>query len=323
MKARTPGLVVRPAEEDDALRLTEVERDSPVPGGRGISFTLDKGPDYLAMCRLQPEPVVLVAEIDDEVVGVHSASIHEGTLGGRLQRLAWLHYPRVRSEHRGKWIGRALQGELVALCRERVEASYQIMVSGDESEDGRRPWRTQPVWLLLDADLVDASPHGRPATAADAELIVEMLNAGHGPEALYRPHTVASLVERMERSPGDYSWDDLLIGDAAVVGLWRVGWGVVRNQHNRVLRSVQRNVLDYGFLPGAEGELLRLLRACCGQIESGLGNRYLGMWTSAGSPAFASLTALAGREFPFQLNVDAPEPPAASHRGVYLDALHG
>ena len=323
MQARTPGLVIRSAEADDAARLAEVERDSPVPAGRGLTFSVDKH-DALALSRLQPEPVVLVAEIDGRVVGMNSASIHEGLIAGQRQRLGWLHNPRVLPEHRGKWIGRSLATELTAVCRQRVDRCYRLFGPGYEAEDGRQPWRTQPIWMLLDAGRVAGPRHGRPATPDDAELVVEMLNAGHAHEELFVPYTVASLTARLERSPDQYTWADLTIGDGAVVGVWRGGWQVARTHPNRVVKGLQDNVFDHGFLPGAEPELLLLLRAASGRTENGPGERYLGMWTSVGSPAYASLTVLTGPEFqfPFQLQCDVPEPAAAGHRGVHLDALH-
>lgn len=321
MQTRTPGLVIRPAQAGEAARLVEVERDSPVPAGGGVTFTVEK-PDALGLSRLQPEPVVLVAEIDGRVVGMNSASIHDGLIGGQRQRMGWLHYPRVLPDYRGKWIGHSLATELTAVCRERADRCYQLFMSGYDAEDGRHRWRTQPVWLLLDSGRIGGPPHGRPATPDDAELVVEMLNAGHAREELFLPYTVASLTARLERSPTQYSWADLTIGDGAVTGVWRGAWRLVRNHHSRIVRGIQDNVLDYGFLPGAEGELLRLLRAAGGRATNGTLERYLGMWTSVGSPAYPSLTVLTGREFPFQLQSDAPEPPAASHRGLHLDALH-
>ena len=320
MQARTPGLVIRPAEADDGPRLLALERDSSVPAGRGVSFTLDKL-NALALRRPRSEAVVLVAEIGGRIVALHSASIHDGLLGGHRRRLAWLHYPRVVPEHRGKWIGHSLQAELNAVCQPRVDHRYQLFWSGRDAADGWHCWRTHPVYLLLDTHRVGGPGHGRPATPDDAELIVEMLNAAHGHDELFLPHSVASLAAYLERSPAEYSWADLVIGDGAVVGMWRGGWRVVRNHISHQVTGVLDSVLDYGYLPGAEGELLRLLRAACGQREHGPVEGYLGMWSSAGSPAYAVLAALAGRETLFDLHADVPEPAGSGHKGVHLDAL--
>lgn len=320
-RARTPGLVIRPAESGDAVPLAAVERDSLVPGSRGMSFSVDKV-DALALSRMQPEPIVLAAELDGDVVGMHSASVFDALVAGQRKRVAWLHYPRVVPRHRGKWIGRSLQEELVSSVRPLTDHFYQLYSAGHDAEDGWFRWRTPPSWLLLDAGRIAGPPHGRPATAADAELIVEMLNAGHAREEFFLPHTVASLTARLQRAPTQYSWRDLLVGDGAVVGVWRSGWRLVRSHQSRIVSGAQDHVIDYGFLPGAENELLRLLRAACGPPGGTRADGYLGMWTSAGSPAYATLAVLTGREYPYALHSDIPEPTLAGHRGLHLDALH-
>jgi GNAT superfamily N-acetyltransferase len=321
IQARTPGLLIRAAEPEDSARLVAVERDSPVPAGRGLTFSIDRV-DALALSRMQPESVVLAAELDGEVVGMHSASLHEGLIGGHRKRLAWVHYPRVHPTHRGKWIGHALQAEILALIGPRIDHWYQIFAPGRDTEDGRHRWRTHSVWMLLDAGRIGGPRHGRPATPDDAELVVEMINASHAHDELFLPRTAESLTARMERAPTQYSWRDLLIGDGAVVGVWRGGWRVIRNHHNHVFVGLQDNILDYGFLPGAEGELLRLLRAVCGPAGRTAAEGYVGMWTSVGSTAYPSLTALAGLQWPYELHSDIPEPATTGRRGVHLDALH-
>ena len=178
IEARTPGLLIRPAQPEDAAQLVAVERDSPVPAARGLSFSIDKI-DPLALSRMQPDAVVLAAELDGEVVGIHSSSVHDGLVGGQRKRLAWVHYPRVHPAHRGQWIGHGLQAELLALIRPRVDHWYQIFAPGRDTDDGRHRWRTHAVWMLLDAGRIGGPRHGRRATPDDAELIVEMINACH------------------------------------------------------------------------------------------------------------------------------------------------
>jgi GNAT superfamily N-acetyltransferase len=320
-KARTPGVVIRPGTDADAPRLAEIERDSPTVGGSGTTFTIDRGRDNLAGHRIQPAPVLLVAEMDGEVVGAQTAAVHASRMGGQDRTLAWIHYPLVPPPHRGKAIGRALQAETQAFCRPLAEACYRLVPAGYDPHDGTRPWRGQPVWLLLDCHRVAGPRHGRRATRDDADLIVEILNAAHRHEELYLPLTTDSLIARLERSPADYGWDNLLLGDGAVVGVWRGGWRVQRIHDDRPFFGFQDNVLDFGFLPGAEGELVRLLRAACGEEQDEVGERFLGLWSSAGSLSYASVASLTAREFPFTLWADTAEPGPGAGRGIYLDCL--
>src|SRR5262249_61993529 len=80
-------------------------------------------------------------------------------------------------------------------------------------------------------------------------------------------------------------------------------------------------VLDTGFAPDAEGELVALLRAWCGTLI-GRGFTHLSLFTSPGSPGYEALLPLAMRVEPYHFNIGLPEPPDVATRGLYADHLY-
>jgi hypothetical protein len=174
---------------------------------------------------------------------------------------------------------------------------------------------------VLDCEALAGPDHGRTATAADVERIVEVLNAGHEGEEMYLPHTAESFTTRMERAPELYSWGKVLIGDGAVVGVWPAGLRVAIDGPDGNTRSVRAVVLDHGFVPGAEAEFDRLVRAWCARLVSA-GHSELTLATSEPSPSYPWVAPVASRMDAFLFRMSVPEPEGASTRGLYVDAVY-
>ncbi|MGH7786326.1 MAG: hypothetical protein ACRERC_05630 [Candidatus Binatia bacterium] len=184
--------------------------------------------------------------------------------------------------------------------------------------------RTSPasVWPSSSSCCAAAGPPaGRAATPEDAARIVALLNATHEREELFIPYTVERLAARLEREPALYGWAHLRLGASAVVGIWPAGVRLLRETGATREESVRALVLDFGCAPGAEDELIGLLRAACGPLAKA-GFTLLSLFSSPGGPARAALTALAVRVEPYVFNMGLPEPEDIASRGLYVDQLY-
>jgi hypothetical protein len=167
-------------------------------------------------------------------------------------------------------------------------------------------------------------PVGRAATSRDAARIVEILNATHARDEMYLPYTVESFTARVERSPRDYSWEQVRMTDGAVVGVWPAGDTVrfiIESKGDRV-ESRRGLALDWGFVAGAEDEFQGLLRAQCEWL-CGRGIDRLSIFTSEASAGYDRVCALANELERFVvIAFGLPEPPGAATRGLYVDPIY-
>jgi hypothetical protein len=177
----------------------------------------------------------------------------------------------------------------------------------------------------LDTAELAGADAGRQATPADTERIVEILNTCHGREEFYFPYTPASLTLRLSRDPSLYSWDRLLVGDGAVLGVWPAGreLRVITTRDGQTTEWRPGYVLDYGFVPGAEAEFERLLRAACGKLASE-GLDRLSIFTSEGSASYPVLRAMTDdfERLLITTSPPIPEPEDITERGLYVDHVY-
>lgn len=335
-RALPPGVTVRPARPADAAALRDVARRAPIRL-TDATIAIDPGDDYFAACRLMGDTAITFVATHDEVpIGIHCGVSFPVRLQGTDGTCCLIAHSRLLPEHSGGGIwGRlndavfthfqGLGGWQVPLGYVRPDNAAAQRLGGAEARWSTRPFRA--VINGAEARVDDAGapdPCGaRPATEADAAHIVEILNSFHGNEEFFVPYTQERLERRLTRAPELYSWADLTITERAVVGVWASGdrhTYVPDDGEPRV--TVRAVVLDYGCLPGAEDELISLLRRR-GTTLLDQGITHLGVFTSPASPASAPLRAVA--EFVEEYDLmppGIPEPPTVAAHGVYVDPVY-
>jgi hypothetical protein len=213
-------------------------------------------------------------------------------------------------------------GEAVDASIGYVSAQNLKMQAGFRHNPNK--WSFGPTRVVLDCRRLAGPATGRPATAADAGHIVQILNDFHHPEEMFLPYTEASLAARLERAPDLYSWDSVRLTDGAVVGVWPAGDRIRIITQSAGNTTITRRdlVADYGWVPGAEDEFEALVRHWCGRAAT-RGVHELAIFTSESSPGFELLRKLAKttEDFVFWLN-EVPEPADARSRGVYTDPFY-
>src|SRR3990172_1969462 len=90
--AVAPGLTVREATPDDNDALITVELQCPLLVG-DIEETYDRSPDSFAFHRVQPDPRVVLAELDGRVIGVMAGVVHTPLIQGQPHRLLYIPPP--------------------------------------------------------------------------------------------------------------------------------------------------------------------------------------------------------------------------------------
>ena len=321
---RPPGFTVRPAVPEDGPTLARLELASPIQMGE-TAVVYDRGEDdYFAGDRLA-DASVLVLERDGEVVGMGGYVIHDARINGNDVRVAYAHRFRIaRSAQRGgawgalqrpTWLSGATRSDAGNSYIHRANAAMLRYVPAaviQPVEPERLAFRT--------ADLAgDAAM--RPATAEDAPRIVELLNATHADEALFRPYTVESLTERLEREPAAYSWSSFRMSTRAVVGAWWHAYRVLRTVGDERSEDVRTLVLDYGFEPGAEAELANIARAVAAEAATG-GSSELTLFTSPPSPGYEALRPLAHHVDAYAMTLGAFAYGGTIAGPVYIDQLY-
>ncbi|MBI5948259.1 MAG: GNAT family N-acetyltransferase [Chloroflexi bacterium] len=326
----SPEIVVRVAGEADGPILSEIERRSPLGLGDG-AITIDRGDDYFAASRLMNAATVMLADVVGVPAGALCGAVHSVLLGGVERRMLYVHHARILPEFQRRGVGRVLASRL----REHFgpagfDAEYWYIAPGNATSQAfvraaPNRWSFGPAWVSLSCEELAGPPHGRPATAADAGTIVDILNACHADEEMFLPYTAESFTARLARDPGQYGWERVWIADGAVAGVWPEGESIATrftDPEGNVSVSRTGAVLDFGFLPGAEHELVALLRAWCAWLfERGMTE--LSLFTSAGTRSWATVSGLGGecRLFDFW-TPQLPEPEGAAGRGLYVDHIY-
>jgi hypothetical protein len=289
---------IRRARPSDNDALIELERRVRLDLGATV-LTFDRSPDFFAQHRLQEHPLVLVAEEAGEPVAVMAGAWHDTRLGGRDQRLLYIHKARVPAERHGTGLAAALALELGRRGRRwGVENGYWFIGPGNAratafAQKGGLASIVATVGLLHFDTTREAGARGRlrPVAPTEAKAVVDLLNRTHGGQELFRPYTVGSLSRRLCRSP-EYGWGHLFGVDeggelAAVVGLWDQGRSLrvtsfdkATGQTHTVSRAA---VADYGFRRGAGEALAALLREAAA-VAGSWGRQEVMMTVSASSP---------------------------------------
>lgn len=347
-RALLEGMEVRVADEADAAGIRDVCRNASIVL-RDHTVAIDPGPRYFDAIRLMEfGATVLVVTHHDRIVAVHCGTFYPIRYGGQEQWMSQILHSRVLAEYAGLGLWSVMNRRLVNAANERrAEASEAGEVPPNgcayfavENDATRRlngaqaTWSFQPYRAVLDARrLVDGAQAGagrtsnRRADPSDAGRIVELLNATHDREELFLPFTVDSLTARLERAPDIYSWSDIRMSDGAAVGTWMAGRTHVRRSKDvgseaRGQVSVRALVLDFGFEPGAEDELVALLRAAAADALAA-GMTDLSVFTSDASPGSEVLRSLARDLEHYELATPyTPEPEGASARGLYVDQIY-
>lgn len=326
-------LVLREATEADADVLSDIERRSPVVTDT-TSVATDRGEDYFASARLMDDVTVILAEIDGEPAGVAWGALHRAVVTGAERRMWYFFHLRVLPTHQKKGMWGALLGKLRDIYDKPEQYFYGHFslgnvawkhVASQRVAPSPGMWRPGVMRARLHTDELAGPPAGRPAAAADAPRIVEVLNAFHGREEMYLPYTVGSFTSRVSKDPSLYGWDRVWIGDRAVVGVWPVGDKVrtITTRDGETTESRPGYVLDYGFEPGAAEEFERLIRAWSGWLVS-RGMDRLSIFTSEGSSGFSVIRQLTEDVEQLVMNTSPPIPPPEdlTSRGLYVDHVY-
>lgn len=326
------GVLIREMRDEDGAALCDLERRSPLRLGQ-TKLTYDRR-DWFDQARLMERHGGGVGEVHGEIAGVMAAGFRMVRMPSGDVPSVYSYRVRIDPAHQRSGVysamfGNAVQSNLDGEGRPEKERSAPMLVYGYVAArnermlsfiDPRSQWRERVLRLLVRCE-PGAPLQGRAATPADAPRIVELLNATHGQEAMFIPYTVASLTERLERAPDLYGWDDVLLGDRAVVGVWDSQLGVHREDADGSRRSdVRATVLDYGCEPGAEAELVSLLRGAAASLAPD--TTELALYSSRPSPACPELVDLAADIEEYVQFVIAPEPDPSELHGVHVDPIY-
>ena len=320
-------LDVREASDADAAILADIERRCPIVLGETEVY-FDRGDDYLAFSRLMEDCTIGIASVDGVPAAVSCGAKHTVRIGGVLRPIMTVSHLRVLPEHQRKGLWGAAN---------RALDKYYAQIDGtnafiSEHNAGMRhgfantpnKWDVPILRMQLNCAELAGPAAGRPATPADADAIVALLNAFHGTEEMFVPYTAQSLTARLERAPRQYSWDKIWMSEGAMIGVWPAGDSlrVITATNGVRTESVRGVVLDHAYAPGAEAAFEGLLRAWCGWL-AGRGMDRLSIFASPPSPGAELLRALAGEVEAFNMWTPGIEAPNdAEARGLYIDPIY-
>jgi hypothetical protein len=320
-------LLVREATSADAAVLADIERRCPIVVG-DTRLWFDRGDDYFAGVRLMEDPTVGLAFVDGEPAAVTCGARHTVRIGGEARSIVTVSHLRVLPEHQRKGLWGAANRVLDKYWPEVAGSNAFIAVDNAGMQHGFRntpdKWPTTVLAARIATARLAGPSFGRPATLADAAVVVARLNAFHGGEEMFVPYTEASLAARMSRAPDLYGWEKMWLADGAVVGVWPAGRArrAVTERGGEQSFSEPGVVLDYAFAPGAEAAFEALVRAWCGWLDARGMNR-LTLLTSPGSPGVDRVRALADDIEAFNHWTPGVRPPDdAAEKGLYIDPIY-
>lgn len=321
------GVCVRPVSDADWDALTELEAACPTKNAEGGSAFIHRR-HLREHFDLQGEYELWLAEHNGRIIGARAFTVREFMIGRRNLRFAYSHFARILPAYQSQGIFQplnALAGEAVLST---TDGFFAYMDPGNDAMrtalGGFPSWSVHVQRAALPCKRLAGPAFGRRATPRDADHIADLINACHRGEGFFAPYTVEMLTQRLHRVPHAYAWNDVLVSDRAVAGVWLAG------EHRRIERdgvvaeSVRGLVLDYGF-DGAQGleELERLLRYWCA-IAHEAGITHLAIFSSPSSPGAKRLLSLADGEQieSFEFPCGVPEPRNLTEAGVYVDAIY-
>ena len=340
------GMVMRPATPEDGAELAELCRQTPIVLG-DKRLVIDPGEDYWTATRLMDGCAALVALYEGRIVAVQLATMFEARFGGRHQMVAIVLHTRVHPDFAQSGVRSAIQRTMVQMPGRapdetdgpggtdsgtpRSEPLELTGISYVSSENAtaltararQATWACKPYRVVLPCPMDGIAPSGRTATPEDAARIVTLINEGHRDEELFLEYSEAKLRSRLSRAPDLYSWDDVLIGEGAVVGTWFAHQRRTLTDASGVAStSIRAVVADHGMLPGHEEELLGLLATAAAKAAA-RGITHLSIFSSDGSRGSAALRSAAESIEQYEVvNPFHPEPPGTVERGLWVDQLH-
>jgi hypothetical protein len=328
-------VMTRVATDDDGAALAALERRTPVVDG-DVRRSYDRHGGWFDQIRLMDDTTVVVAEIEDEVVGVHVDAVHTVPIDVP-RRLAYRLRTRVDPAYQGRHVWPALNGAAVdaRLPTERFgwgfDSEEMFMALGNQrvreistrvgSASSIVEWATPIERLIIDcARSSNAGPvNGIAETQLDQ--VTDMLRGSRGREVGFPYKTSAEVRERFERAPSVYGWNNLSSNGDAMIGIWNERVGITIEHADSVEHMSCALALDYGCLPGHTAELVDLIRSTCARLHDD-GITHLVIYTSPGAQLRDTLAPLATRIEPFGRRLRIAEPPNTAQRGVYIDPIY-
>jgi hypothetical protein len=318
------GVTAREARDSDAAALREIERRTPIVAG-GAQVYYDRGEDYFAGERLMGDVEMFVVERDGRIIGLGGRAFPEIRVAGEVSRGLYSHRLRLLPEAQGEGAQGPLNAIKMLTGVGRRYLSYAFVAEGNEAATRRMEqrsfWAVGASRLVLDTRHAASEAVGRSATVSDVRRLVELFNVTHEREELFVPLTEESLSLRFARAPDLYTWSNVLLGERAAIGVWPARLGVRRESQGVVTHDVRALLLDFGYAPGAEDELIALIGAACSQLDA-QGTTELSAFSSNPSPIFPALSTLAKRTEPYLVACFKAPGPALERRGVYVDQLY-
>jgi hypothetical protein len=269
--AAPPGIVLRPAEPGDAIALRALERRCPIVMG-DVRVTYDRGDDYFAGARLVGDSYPMVAERDGQLVAVHCVLTNPLRVAGLVCQGTYLHHTASCRRRRAAGSSARLQGAELERHAARTQTIYSYVAVGNEA--ALRAVPRAAVVIAAGAPRHRLPGAGRPRARApgDAVRTRRAWWRSSTPRTSARSSSCPTRLARLPSGSGEsrrtYGWSHLLLGERAVVGVWPAGVRVLREAPDGREESVRALVLDTGFEPGAEAELVTLLRAWCAALAA-------------------------------------------------------
>lgn len=326
LRPAPPGVTIRPVADGDWEELTELEAACPTQTSDGSSASLHRGAHLRDHFALQKEIHMLVAEEAGRIVGARAFTVREVEIDGVATRYAYSHFARILPSHQSKGLFQPLNAGTIDPLQPSLDG---IFAYRDPRNDAMlAALGSFPTWGLrvFRAELPCAGlageAFGRAATPDDAEHIAALMNRCHGREGFFAPYTAETLRERLSRAPDAYSWSNLFVSDAAVVGAWLCGERRRVEKDGRRSETSRGLVLDFGFEGGVGlDELERLLRHTCAAARDA-GMDQLSVFSSPPSQGAERIRELADDVVSYEFAFGAPEPPDLAECGAYVDPVY-
>jgi hypothetical protein len=285
---------LREATWADHDLLTDLFAHAPEEVGDWL-VTVERGPNPYAQFRLQEHPNVQVLEDRRVGLGAAAHSTRNTLIGGQETSVHFMSAWRVREGFRGQGFARLLQmnsaGPGVAwfglvtywYVRTGNAARSWIERVKDDFQDRPSGWNVKPQGLTATVHylrgLAAGSPSRRvrPATVADLDRCVELINHTHGGLDLFRPCTVEFLRQRLDDPSWGpkppfwahvYDWSDFaVVEDAGRIvacgGLWDRGehlrerWYQPASGDSYMIDATA--LMDFGFEDGGSAAIVELI----------------------------------------------------------------
>ena len=315
------GVEIRKANDSDLALLDGMDRGSPILRDDGSRSYINKHGKHLLYSAIAGCDELGIAFRDGKPATVQARSLVPVRYRGMNQFAEYGHQTRTAPK-----LGSVAQvfSILHSLGRGYIKrASFLFTVADALNKKGLRlsgdpHWELYLERLLIPCDGSPSSDGVREATPDDIESILEILNQSHSDKELFCPYTPATLTDRLERKPEEYTWSNLLLKGKAVLGVWPVG------EERKVVKGGVENttvrglVYDFGYLEGCEQDMLDLLSAHGNQCRV-KGMTHLALLSTAKNREYELLESLSSCSEPYALNTIVPMTPRAEKHGFYLD----